>query len=96
MFDAQIILVRVRRFQMGVNNRCVCIEAREGPERIQEIYAMVQRLAKRIGGAGRSKRITQERVSSGGRGRHIRFVNTDIGGGVEWCLTIELEVVLGL
>src|SRR6202167_5436317 len=56
---------------------------------------MVERLVKRVSRAGRPKRIAQEIVPSGGCRRYIRFVNANIGGCVEWCLAVELKVVLG-
>src|ERR1700688_1323312 len=96
MFDAQIILVGVWRFEMRVNNRRASIEACESAEGVQEIYVVVQRLAKRIGGAGRAKRIAKESVSGRSCCRHIGFVNANVGGCGERSLPVELEVVFGL
>src|ERR1700733_13061613 len=96
MFDTQVVLVRVGRLEIRVNDRCPRIEAREGSEGIQEIYIVVERLAKRVGGACRPEWITQECVSRGRCCGYVRFVDANIGGCVEGCLTVELEVVLCL
>src|SRR5579862_5140950 len=81
---------------MRVNDRCARIEAREGPKGIQEIYVVVEGLAKGIGGACRPKWSTQKCVPGGGSGGYIGFVDADVGGCVERCLTVELKVVLSL
>jgi hypothetical protein len=96
VFDAQIVLVGVRRFEIRVYDRRASIEAREGPEGIQEIYIVVERLAKGVGSACRPKWIAQECVPRGSSRGYIRFVDADVGGCVERCLTVELKVVLCL
>src|ERR1700744_4806245 len=96
MFDTQVVLVRVGRLEIRVNDRCPRIEAREGSEGIQEIYVVVERLTKRDGGACRPEWITQECVSRGRCCGYVRFVDANIGGCVGRGLTVELEGALCL